>query len=171
MRFDNSFHRDNSARRSRIICSSSACTATNIFSFAARENTACKLSSSSMTRLPVLQPIKTLMPMTAVLHQEFPVNVVYLRQKIIHNAMEYQLLAIVSSISAFFSFSKFAVIVGGLVFGISNTIVQPPRIAAFAPVRQSSLYSMPGVRKCTCGSITAGNAVKPSAGNNLIFVD
>ena len=51
----------------------------------------------------------------------------------------------------------------GLVFGISNTAVTPPRTADRLPVSRSSLCSSPGSRKCTWVSITPGRICRPVA--------
>ncbi|GIR88754.1 MAG: hypothetical protein CM15mP87_02460 [Candidatus Neomarinimicrobiota bacterium] len=41
---------------------------------------------------------------------------------------------------------------GGLVLGMTQTLVNPPAIAANDPVFRVSLSSLPGSRKCTCKS-------------------
>ena len=56
--------------------------------------------------------------------------------------------------------------VGGLVFGISNTLVIPPAIAALLPELRSSVSVDPGSLKCVWVSMQPGNTVWPSA---LIF--
>jgi hypothetical protein len=57
------------------------------------------------------------------------------------------------------------VVVGGAVFGISNTAVTPPSTAARLPLSRSSLCSLPGSRKWTCVSITPGSTCRPLASN------
>src|SRR4029078_9399337 len=52
------------------------------------------------------------------------------------------------------SASVAAVVVNGLVFGISNTAVTPPSTAPREPLSRSSLCCRPGSRQCTCVSIT-----------------
>ena len=48
---------------------------------------------------------------------------------------------------------------GGVVLGMSSTLVKPPASAARVPVDRSSLCVWPGVRRCTCASIKPGSAV------------
>ena len=55
----------------------------------------------------------------------------------------------------------------GSVFGIAQTLVQPPATAAAAPVAIVSLYSWPGSRRCTCRSIKPGATIRPVASNAL----
>ena len=55
------------------------------------------------------------------------------------------------------SASVSALVVSGLVLGISNTAVTPPSTAAREPLSRSSLCSSPGSRKCTWLSITPGS--------------
>lgn len=58
--------------------------------------------------------------------------------------------------SAAFSRTASAVSAGGLVLGMSSTVVTPPATAALLPCSQSSLYVRPGVRKCTWESMRPG---------------
>ncbi len=51
----------------------------------------------------------------------------------------------------------------GTVFGIATIAQYPPAAAAAVPESMSSLYSWPGVRRCTCGSTNAGNRCLPAA--------
>jgi hypothetical protein len=51
----------------------------------------------------------------------------------------------------------------GVVFGIAITWQKPPAAAAAVPVSMFSLYSWPGVRRCTWGSVKAGNRCLPCA--------
>ena len=53
--------------------------------------------------------------------------------------------------------------VGGLVLGISNTLVIPPAIAALLPECKSSVSVEPGSLKCTCVSIHPGKTINPFA--------
>ena len=53
--------------------------------------------------------------------------------------------------------------VGGLVFGISNTVVTPPTAAACVALVQVSLWEKPGSRKCTCTSMAPGRTWRPLA--------
>src|SRR5262245_33162965 len=46
---------------------------------------------------------------------------------------------------------------------MSMIIVMPPQTAAREPVSKSSLYSRPGTRKWTCGSMRPGSTWSPSA--------
>ena len=59
------------------------------------------------------------------------------------------------------SASASALVVSGLVLGISKTAVTPPSTAAREPVSRSSLCSSPGSRKCTWLSITPGRMCRP----------
>ncbi len=52
-------------------------------------------------------------------------------------------------------------------FGIAITAQKPPAAAAAVPVSRFSLYSWPGVRRCTCGSTNPGNACMPWASIGL----
>ena len=45
---------------------------------------------------------------------------------------------------------------GGVVFGIAQTAVNPPAAAARVPVAMSSLYSCPGSRRWVCRSMRPG---------------
>jgi hypothetical protein len=54
-----------------------------------------------------------------------------------------------------------AMMVSGLVFGISNTAVTPPITALREPVSRSSFCVKPGSRKCTWVSMTPGRMCKP----------
>ncbi len=45
---------------------------------------------------------------------------------------------------------------GGVVFGIAQTAVNPPAAAARVPVAMSSLYSCPGSRRWVCRSMSPG---------------
>ncbi len=65
------------------------------------------------------------------------------------------------------SASSSAVVVSGLVFGISNTAVTPPMTAPRLPVSRSSLWVSPGSRKCTCVSMTPGRMVQALAVDDL----
>ena len=60
-------------------------------------------------------------------------------------------------------FTTSAQSVTGLVFGIGQMVVYPPRTAAFEPLSMSSLYSSPGSLKCTCRSISPGMTKHPEA--------
>ncbi len=51
----------------------------------------------------------------------------------------------------------------GTVLGIATIAQNPPAAAAAVPESMSSLYSWPGVRRCTCGSTNAGNRCLPAA--------
>ena len=57
--------------------------------------------------------------------------------------------------------TKFAV--GGLVFGISNKEVTPPRTAALLPLSKSSASVDPGSLKCTWVSMIPGKITFPDA--------
>ncbi len=59
------------------------------------------------------------------------------------------------------SASLSALVVSGLVFGISKTDVTPPRTAASDPVSRSSLCSRPGSRNWTWLSMTPGRTWSP----------
>ena len=59
------------------------------------------------------------------------------------------------------SASVSALVVSGLVLGISKTVVTPPSTAAREPLSRSSLCSSPGSRKCTWLSITPGSICRP----------
>src|SRR4051812_16996509 len=50
---------------------------------------------------------------------------------------------------------------GGLVFGMQQTVENPPAAAARAPDAMSSLYSWPGSRRCTCRSMNPGATTLP----------
>ena len=52
---------------------------------------------------------------------------------------------------------------GGLVLGISNTLVIPPAIAALLPECKSSVSVDPGSLKCVWVSMHPGKTVCPSA--------
>ncbi len=62
-----------------------------------------------------------------------------------------------------FSTSLRGVSVGGRVFGISSTVVNPPAAAAAVPVAKSSLYASPMSRRCTWTSMRPGRAHNPDA--------
>ena len=47
----------------------------------------------------------------------------------------------------------------GEVFAIATTATNPPAAAERVPVSRSSLYSWPGVRRCTCGSTKPGTSM------------
>ena len=66
------------------------------------------------------------------------------------------------SASSIFSFRASGVMVAGLVFGMSNTVVTPPATAAFDSVTMSALCVSPGSRKCTCASIPPAMRCFPS---------
>src|SRR5260221_2843236 len=53
----------------------------------------------------------------------------------------------------------------GLVFGMQQTAVTPPRAADFVPDSMVSEDSWPGSRKCTCRSIKPGATIIPLASN------
>ena len=53
--------------------------------------------------------------------------------------------------------------VAGLVFGISNTEVMPPTIAALLPEAKSSVSVEPGSLKCVWVSMQPGRTVSPLA--------
>ncbi len=55
------------------------------------------------------------------------------------------------------------VFVGGIVFGMSHTVVTPPASAARDSLRMSPLCSSPGSRKCTWQSIKPGKSSRPRA--------
>ena len=55
------------------------------------------------------------------------------------------------------------VAMGGSVFGMHATAVNPPKAAARAPVSMVSLCSCPGSRKWTCMSIQPCETVLPDA--------
>ena len=57
--------------------------------------------------------------------------------------------------------AKFAV--GGLVLGISNKEVTPPRTAALLPLSKSSASVEPGSLKCTWVSMIPGKTTLPVA--------
>ena len=48
---------------------------------------------------------------------------------------------------------------GGFVFGISNTVVNPPATAACVPEIKSSLYENSESLKCECTSTHPGNTM------------
>ena len=58
------------------------------------------------------------------------------------------------------------VLLGGLVFGISQTEVTPPATAARDSEKISALWVSPGSRKCTWVSINPGNSNSPEASNS-----
>ena len=62
-----------------------------------------------------------------------------------------------------FFWNSFFVDVGGLVFGISNTAVIPPAMAALLPEWRSSVSVDPGSLKCVWVSMQPGKTVKPFA--------
>ena len=51
----------------------------------------------------------------------------------------------------------------GSVLGMAITAQKPPAAAAAVPDSRFSLYSWPGVRRCTCGSTKPGNRCLPAA--------
>src|SRR6195952_4768356 len=51
----------------------------------------------------------------------------------------------------------------GLVLGMSNTVVRPPRMAPRVPVGMVSTALSPGSRRCTWGSISPGSTCRPVA--------
>src|SRR5271157_1405883 len=53
----------------------------------------------------------------------------------------------------------------GLVLGMQQTAVKPPRAAASVPVSMVSEFSCPGSRRCTCMSMKPGATIKPEASN------
>ena len=53
----------------------------------------------------------------------------------------------------------------GLVFGMQQTAVNPPRAAARVPVSIVSDDSCPGSRRCACKSINPGATIRPAASN------
>src|SRR3989338_59554 len=59
--------------------------------------------------------------------------------------------------SLLFSSKAWIVVVGGIVLGISRTVVMPPFAAAIEPVKKSSLCVNPGSLKCTWQSISPGS--------------
>src|SRR5581483_11983741 len=66
-----------------------------------------------------------------------------------------------ASPNSFFTFTCSASAVGGTVFGMSTTVVMPPQTAAVEPVVKSSLWVMPGSRKCTWPSNRPGKICLP----------
>ncbi len=115
-------------------------------------------SSSSTSRLPVDEPMKTLMPAApgrrSSSGMSFTFSCVPPTQKAKSQCMRCRPRAILSASAA-------SLVVSGLVFGISKTQVTPPSTAAREPVSRSSLWSSPGSRKCTCESITPGRMCSP----------
>ena len=55
----------------------------------------------------------------------------------------------------------------GLVFGMAQTVVKPPRAAARVPVAIVSLYSKPGSRRWQCRSMKPGHTTRPAASTIL----
>src|ERR1700719_1105655 len=53
----------------------------------------------------------------------------------------------------------------GLVLGMQQTAVNPPRAAAFVPVSMVSEFSCPGSRRWTCMSMKPGATTRPVASN------
>ncbi len=53
--------------------------------------------------------------------------------------------------------------IAGSVLGMAQTVVKPPRAAAFVPVSIVSLYSKPGSRRCVCRSTKPGVTSRPRA--------
>ena len=53
--------------------------------------------------------------------------------------------------------------IAGLVLGIAQTVVKPPRAAAAVPLAIVSLCSSPGVRRCVCRSTNPGATTSPPA--------
>ena len=57
--------------------------------------------------------------------------------------------------------------IGGFVFGMQQTAVNPPAAADAHPLAMVSLYSNPGSRKCTCMSRKSGRHDLPAQFDHL----
>src|SRR5208283_1174959 len=58
----------------------------------------------------------------------------------------------------------------GLVLGMQQTTVNPPRAAASVPVSMVSEFSCPGSRRCACMSIKPGATIRPAASKTAASV-
>ncbi len=144
----------NCSRRAWMRASSSACTAIRRVPLAKMRSRSSGLFTS---RLPVLEPMKILMPQADVTRIEgFEVVRCGADEKAVVGD------ALLGGAREFLVERRLRG-GGGAVFGISRKLVTPPRTAAREPEPRSSLCSLPGSRKCTCASITPGSSSLPPA--------
>ena len=144
------------ARFSLMVCSSSQCTRTGFWFMA---NTSSRALPESTSIFPVEDPMNTfnpaksfaLMPVcSSPLMIILCISATFL---FVTPRWNMTWFAPFSAAIPIFSLSAAADIVGGLVFGISITVVTPPARAARDSVPISAFCTSPGSLKCTWASI------------------